>query len=681
MNIHVKSFFIFLTSLFMLSLSHYYPVSAQENSIQKAVSLINSGKHEQTQKILLPLVNNVTLKEDKGKALFLLGRSYMKQKNYEAATSYLNQAYSQYPLLGNYIASYMTEAYSNMDKYEEVVEWADKVKSDTLSKQAQWLKIKALVTLDRPDEAIKELDSYIKSYSQDREAKFQLAKIYMQKGQKENAISLLKEIYIESGGASKKAFNALKSMNAHRLTLDENLALAKVMTRRGRFSKAVSIYQKALVGATEAEQAKISFELGMGYFKTKQYPQAASIFRQIDSAEARYWEGRSLFRADMLDAFEELLARYEANYSQHTGYPELLIAFGQELKRLKNYSRSEAILKKVVNNYPAKKEEALWNLGWTYFKNKKYSEAAQCFSEITSTGNSKDLDKYLYWEGISLERAGMDGQEPLKKVAAKTGYYSFLARAKLGEKESPYAVDNNKLVRPKEQVYDLIDELKSLGMQDDAIKEIAFRGSKDMTSQEAAYLYQQALQMDQYRRAIVIANKITTKEHLHMSYPRAYWSIVSREASRHGLDPNIALAIMREESMMDPRATSPVGARGLMQLMPSTARGVAAKLNIRMSSASALYDPEINIKLGTYYFSKMIKDFGEAHLAIASYNAGKRPVNRWIMQVGDASFDEFIEDISYNETRNYVKKVLRSYWEYSKMSGKSPTLSALLPAS
>ena len=677
MNAHVKVFFICLISIFMIALHHNYLVSAQDNPIQMAATLINRGNYSEAQGILLPLVDNLTFKE-RGRALFLLGRSYMKQENYDAAACYLNQAYSQYPLLGDYIASDLTVAYSNVDNYEKVVEWADKVKSDTLSKKAQWLKIKALVTLDRPDEAIKELESYTKSYSLDREARFQLAEIYMQKGQKENAISLLKELYIESGGTSKDAFNALKSMNAYKLTLDEKLALAKAMTSQGKFSKARSIYKKAMIGATEAEQSKISFELAMGYFNTKQYPQAASIFRKVDSAEARYWEGRSLFRADMLDAFEELLTRYEAKYSQHKGYSELLIAFAQELKRGKKYSRAEAILQKVVNNYPENKEAGLWNLGWTYFKNKKYSEAAQCFSELTSMGESVEIDKYLYWEGISLEKAGMDGQEPLKEVAAKSGYYAFLARVKMGEKELPYAIEKSTPKRPQEQVYDVIDELKGLGMQDDALKELAYRSNKNVTSDEAAYLSYQSLQMEQYRRAIVVANKITNRDYLYLSYPRAYWSIISKEASKNGIDPNLTLAIMREESLMDPRATSPVGARGLMQLMPSTAKGVAAKLNIRLPSNSALYKPEINIKLGTYYFSKLIKDFGEAHLAIASYNAGKRPVNRWIMQVGDAGFDEFIEDISYKETRNYVKKVLRSYWEYSKIAGKSPTVNALL---
>ncbi|HLC17364.1 MAG TPA: transglycosylase SLT domain-containing protein [Thermodesulfovibrionia bacterium] len=674
--------FILVTMVFSIFIG---TISAQEeeekgDSVKTAANLIRNGKYSEAQKILLPLVNDNAF-ANRGKVLFLLGKSFMKQKNYVLAESYLKQAYTEYPLLDDYIASDLTVVYSNGNRYDKVVEWADKVKADTLSEEAQKLKIQALVTLDRPDEAITALDSYVRQYSQDKNARFQLASFYAQKGQNSKAVSLFKALYIESGGESKEAFEALKSLNASTLTLDENLQLAKNLVNRGKFSQAESIYQKAIAEASEADKGRINYELGMGYFNTKQYPTAAAIFRQVQGADARYYEGRSLFRAEQMSAFEELLSRYESQYGNHKGCGELLIAYAQELKRLKNFSRAEAILQKVAKNFPANKEDALWNLGWTYYKNKKYSEAAQCFTELTSTVQSSELDKYIYWEGTSLEKAGMDGLGALRKLEGKTGYYAFLARAKLGIKEVPYAIEEKTPAKPQAQVYTLIEELQSLGMDEDAIDELAAKSNKTISPDESVYLAHQALNMEQYRRTIVIANKINGHEHLYLSYPKAYWTIVSSEAGRNGLDPNLALAIMREESLMDSRALSPAGAYGLMQLMPSTAKGVAAKLNMQCPSNSDLYRPEINIKLGTYYLSRLLRDYGEHHLAIASYNAGKAPVNRWLRQAGNTGFDEFVEDISYKETRAYVKRVLRSYWEYSKISGSVPSVHAFSPSS
>jgi soluble lytic murein transglycosylase len=144
-----------------------------------------------------------------------------------------------------------------------------------------------------------------------------------------------------------------------------------------------------------------------------------------------------------------------------------------------------------------------------------------------------------------------------------------------------------------------------------------------------------------------------------LAYPRAHWEMVAREASRAGVDPLLVLAVMREESRFDPRVVSVAGAVGLMQLMPSTARGMDPTV-----TPDRLTDPETNIRLGTTYLARRLRDFdGDVVLALAAYNAGAGAARRFAQFRGD-DLDVFIERIPFSETRAYVKRVLESYGIY-----------------
>ncbi len=147
------------------------------------------------------------------------------------------------------------------------------------------------------------------------------------------------------------------------------------------------------------------------------------------------------------------------------------------------------------------------------------------------------------------------------------------------------------------------------------------------------------------------------------------------------IEPALALAITRQESQFDPRARSPAGARGMMQLMPATARDLAKKLGLRWSDA-ALDDPAMNIALGSYYLGRLIRGFdGSYILGIASYNAGASPVRAWRHRMGpppaslEAAID-WIESIPYAETRTYVMRVLENLTLYRALQAPDapPTL-------
>ncbi len=152
--------------------------------------------------------------------------------------------------------------------------------------------------------------------------------------------------------------------------------------------------------------------------------------------------------------------------------------------------------------------------------------------------------------------------------------------------------------------------------------------------------------------------------------PQSGWPVPY--APPAGVEPAIVLALMRQESSFDEQIVSPAGARGLMQLMPATATAVARKLGEQPDLAALTAEPGTNMRLGTAYLRSLMDQFGAWPLALAAYNAGPRRVQDWITANGDPrpgsgdSIDmiDWIELIPFNETRNYVQRVMESVAVY-----------------
>jgi soluble lytic murein transglycosylase len=150
-------------------------------------------------------------------------------------------------------------------------------------------------------------------------------------------------------------------------------------------------------------------------------------------------------------------------------------------------------------------------------------------------------------------------------------------------------------------------------------------------------------------------------------FPLEHPELLRAAAARQGLDAALVAALVRQESSFDDGAISRVGARGLMQLMPATARSLSRSLG-RRYRRGALHDPETNLELGTVYLRRMLDHFGgRVERALAAYNAGPHRVDRWTAGRPDVPAEEFIETIPFSETRAYVKIVLGAMEEYRRL--------------
>ena len=163
---------------------------------------------------------------------------------------------------------------------------------------------------------------------------------------------------------------------------------------------------------------------------------------------------------------------------------------------------------------------------------------------------------------------------------------------------------------------------------------------------------------------IFLATLLTFPKWITYFYPKPYEEIVYSAAEEHKLDPYLVFAIIRVESKYQPNARSSVGAIGLMQIMPDTAKWIALQKDLGDFDIEDLNDPDTNIRLGSYYIANLLQEYQEMPTAIAAYNAGRGKVASWISEgVWTGSVEE-LDDIPFPETREYVKNVLKSYAAY-----------------
>lgn len=155
---------------------------------------------------------------------------------------------------------------------------------------------------------------------------------------------------------------------------------------------------------------------------------------------------------------------------------------------------------------------------------------------------------------------------------------------------------------------------------------------------------------------------------LRKIYPTKYSEYVYKYAKEYEVDPLLIFAIIKAESNFNPNVVSSSNAIGLMQLMDTTAEEIARKVDITFTVKSSLYNPDLNIRLGTKYFSDLLKEYNQNKLlALTAYNAGKGNLKRWIEQGIIKEDGSDIENIPYKETNNYVRKIVRDYKIYQEL--------------
>lgn len=297
-------------------------------------------------------------------------------------------------------------------------------------------------------------------------------------------------------------------------------------------------------------------------------------------------------------------------------------------------------------------------------------------------------DRWRYLRARMLAKLGRDDEAnaAFRQVASEATFHGFLAADWIN---APYsicpltlAVDSG-LQKELARQPDLMRafEFFELGELSPARREWNFAMEK-LEPRQRQLAADLASQRGWYDRAIFAFSAGTDTLRLYEHrFPLAMESRVRKAARDAGIETPWAYAIIRAESAWMPDARSHADARGLMQLLPSTAKQVATRNNIAYQRAAELLEPGLNMQLGTHYLAQMAGNYqGSPWLASAAYNAGGQPVRRWIDARGTLEPDFFIETISYKETREYVARVMAFAVIYDwRLNGSAIPLSARLP--
>jgi soluble lytic murein transglycosylase len=530
------------------------------------------------------------------------------------------------------------------------------------------------------------------------------------------------------------SLRALPAPHGGEPSVDEQVRRAEALLEASANEAAVELLRKAVpdvaaAGPGEALACRARAALGRAHRKTRSYADAVEALRPVvegcDDPSVRV---RSLFllagatsNTGDKDGAVALYRRLARDYPRDSLADDALFFAADMLFRAGREGEAREALAGIVRDHAGGDywDEARFRLAWLARRSGDLDGAVAQLLAIEE--GERDLDPYeharaAYWRARILAGRGDAGERAAAAIWSDlvtrfpSDYYGLLARVRLAagggsEAREPRALPASAGATPVSVVPAVVSQggewrpgplagdphfragvlLLRMGLPREATAELAAVDLERLTSPDApdavlvladlldrAGDHRNAHQLLRMRARVAL-RKAPAAENLRawrIAYPPAFRSDVQRWAPPAGVPVDLLQALMREESALDPRAVSPVGAVGLTQLMLPTAREVARQLKLRRPSQADLMNGALNIRIGARYLGQLLRRFdGQVALALAAYNAGGGAVSRWLEARGELELDEFVEEIPFEETRGYVKRVLRSYAAYRHLYG------------
>ena len=355
-------------------------------------------------------------------------------------------------------------------------------------------------------------------------------------------------------------------------------------------------------------------------------------------------------------------------------------------------AKAEAIFREIIERYPTGRfaERAAWRAGWWAYRTGRFDEAVRFFDGGSAQFPRSDYrPSWLYWSGRAAQQLGdvETGVARLRLAAIDyyNSYYGRLAVARLegvrGGAITPTLRREALADTAAVPTSDEISLLLASGLNREAMGELQYaqrmwgdsprlQATIALTHRRLGNLRAGINAMKRaYPQYLAAGGETLPAEILQVIFPVEHWLLLQKNAVARGLDPYLVAALVLQESNFDPLIKSHANAVGLMQVLPTTGRGYAKKLGVRPFSAGRLTDPEVNVRIGTQILADTIKKFGGVHLALAAYNAGDSRVFGWQRERPGMPQDEFIDDIPFPETQNYVKRILGTAEDYRRLYG------------
>jgi soluble lytic murein transglycosylase len=496
---------------------------------------------------------------------------------------------------------------------------------------------------------------------------------------------------IDLGSAGPHARAAADLLRTGPLTPDDELAIARVLSAQGLHEESLAGFRAWLAAGhgTAAARATVHMELANALFYSNRFGDVAAALRPIaNQTAARMLRARAeAHRGNDDEAARMYLAIAEQFSGSGAGAHPLMLAAGVR-HDAGDTQRARELYERLVSRYPGSSAMglAMMRLAGMSFVDGDYEEAARLWDAYRQRyPRGSNASQAAYWAGRARDALGDSvGAAALYRDIRQNerdSYYAMRASERLGLPFWPLPMsaspdDSPAAAQRVRQWMQSVDLLYDAGFPDEASAE-AGRIAADAGSDRATrYALAEALAERGYAQSAIriglgLQGSGTPDQRLlRILFPFPHRTLITEEAIARDLDPFTIAALIRQESMFEARITSPAGARGLMQIMPATARQLAEAAGIDQWHAEMLYLPEINVHLGTRYIAQHMENYeGALPPVFSAYNAGSHRVAWWSEYPEYGDDELFTERIPFAETRGYVRILTRNREVYTGLYG------------
>ncbi|MCD6375666.1 MAG: transglycosylase SLT domain-containing protein [Caldisericaceae bacterium] len=454
----------------------------------------------------------------------------------------------------------------------------------------------------------------------------------------------------------------------------------------------------------EKQKEEARFALLKSYYAQGKYSTALYGFKSLLKSltnkslepKIRLYLARAYLALGRVNQSIDAYIDYANRYPRRRLAAEVIWKVALLRERRAEFEKAIKLYQRLFKRWPRSHfaQEARFRYGYALLKLGKIEQAERVFNKIRfSRTKDRFKDRAAYWVSIIREMKNdtLTASRIRRDLAQNMWDDYYTLKSYLLEKE--YVDSTNSLIKAFKNIRNPlkyygkgfqkhIDHFERVFLLNDvlgrsyALAELSTLKIDRREIQEWIALAETYKRLKEYGRAYRLYDQINQRFYRNLSYseklfilrerfPYYYDQIVDRYCKRYQLEKELVLGLIKQESAFDHRAKSYANAYGLMQLIPATARDMAFLAGSRLKSNHQLFDPEFNIHLGTLYLKQLKRQFkGDKAKMLAAYNAGPHRVKRWEKLAFSDQTDGFIENIEFEQTRTYVKHVLKNYWAY-----------------
>lgn len=547
------------------------------------------------------------------------------------------------------------------------------------------------------------------------------AKAYEQASDSTRALAAYRRLYFYAPASAESAEAATAiarlSSTTAASSAEEASVRADKLYEAKRYADALNAYTDSFTRFATTANAKAQLRRGIAAVNAKRTADAITSLNSLPTsagemrAEALYYLAQTYASARQWDQVRATLDEMRRAFPQSPWTPRAFVNVGQIAEDAKNMADASYFFRTAVNTYPNAVEvaQAQFEIAWAAHEAKNYAESSRLLTEhlaLYADRNTDNRGRAAYWAARDSERAGkaQEARAIYQGLQARysANWYGYLAKQRLDTMERNRvasganfapdsmvgrAVANLQTVTIAEEALGKdegehitkADQLNNIGADDWALEELGLASEAAPASPRVnlalARIYRtrednvRALNLlkKSYPDYAQMKPEELTREEWDVFYPLAYWDIIVQESRARNLDPHQVAGLIRQESVFNPRARSSAKAYGLMQLLVPTGTLVARRYGVdRQITADSLYEPRLNIQLGTGYMRDQLDKYGRIEYVAAAYNAGPGRVVQWRATL-PLEMDEWAEAIPFKETRGYVQGVVRNTLQYERL--------------